>query len=270
MKWASQFILFAAATLSPSLAFADNCDDLDGNVRWGQLFQVLSTQIETKDNDNALETAEKLNEICSESPILNYAIGRVYRNKGDNAKELYYLQRATRYTEEFMVNADVLEILWFERYEAEHPETRTENKSTRARKEKNIEQLNAEILEATKQRYETQIAAERQTNKQVGIYKAFMWSGVAVGATGVAMGITGGVLMMLNKDDSIDQSKPGKLRVKYIHNVGVGLLSAGVAATVVGAMAAGFGGYLYSKSKSTQESVAFSLSPTGAVLNVTF
>ena len=264
MRLSLGLIVFLGGALWGASAYAEGCDSLDSNVRWVQLFQELSTQIMNNENDAAFDTAEKLSAICAESPILNYAIARIYRNLNNHSKELFYLQRATMYTEVFAVNPDTMEVLWFERYEAEHPECQKTEKT-----QKTIEELNKAVLEAQKQKYETQIATERQAFAQIDIYKAFMWSGVAVGATGIVMGVTGGVLMLLNKDSSIDQSKPDHVRIKYIHNVGVGLLSAGIATTVVGAMTAGFGGYLYKRAKSEQN-YSFMVSPAGAIFSASF
>ncbi len=194
MRLSLGLLAFLGGALCGGAAYADGCDSLDSNARWVQLFQELSTQISNNENDAAFDTAEKLTAICSESPILNYAIARIYRNLENNSKELYYLQRATMFTEKFSVHPDTMEVLWFERYEAEHPECRTSEKS-----QKTIEELNNAVLEAQKQKYEAQIATERKTYDQADKFNALMWSGVAVGITGIAMLTAGSVLLEMNR-----------------------------------------------------------------------
>ena len=246
-------------------AYADGCDNLDKNARWGQLFQELSTQILNNENDAAFQTAEELSAICADSPILNYAIARIYRNQNNNAKELFYLQRATMNTERFAVHPDTMEVLWFERYEAEHPECQKSEKT-----EKTIEELNRAVLEAQKQKYETQIATERKTYDQADKFKALMWSGVAIGVAGIAMLTAGSVMLVMNKDEAVDINySKSQTQVKPIWGVSWGLLGAGIAATVAGTAAAGYGGYHYVRTRN-DNALSFSLSPSSISLSYTF
>ena len=247
-------------------AYADGCENLDDNPRWVQLFHELSDQIEAKDNDAALETASRLADICEESPILNYATGRIYRNMGNPAKELYYLQRATLFTEKFSVQGDTLEILWFERYEAEHPECKKSDVTRRT-----IEDLNKQVLEAQKQKYEAQIATERETYDQADKFKAVMWSGVAVGAAGLAMVTAGTVLVVLNKDQAVDVDyEKHETKTKPIWAASWGLIGGGIAATVAGAAMAGFGGYYYVRTRNHNDAVSFMIAPNQISLSYTF
>ena len=260
-------ILFAILSvgLFGSFAYADGCDNLDANVRWVQLFQELSTQVAENDNDAAFDTAEKLTAICEESPILNYAIARIYRNLGNNAKELYYLQRATMFTEKFSVNPDTMEVLWYERYEAEHPDCRKSEKA-----QKTIEQLNRAVLEAQKQRYETQIATERKGYDHADRYRALMWGGVAVGVTGIALLTTGTVLVAMNRDEAVSINyTQHQTHAKPIWGASWGLLGAGIVATIAGAAAAGFGGYHYAQTRK-DKSVSIELSSNSVSLSYSF
>ena len=258
-------VLLALCVVAPE-ARADGCDNLDSNVRWVQLFQELSTQISNNENDAAFDTAEKLTAICSESPILNYAIARIYRNLQNDSKELYYLQRATMFTEKFSVHPDTMEVLWFERYEAEHPECRTSEKS-----QKTIEELNNAVLEAQKQKYEAQIATERKTYDQADKFNALMWSGVAVGITGIAMLTAGSVLLEMNREEAveIDYSK-SQTKVKPIWGVSWGLVGAGIAATIAGAAVAGYGGYHYVRTRNESDALSVTISPTSISLSYAF
>ena len=119
-------------------AFADACSNLDGNAQWNEGMTTLSAQLTAKQWNEALKTAENLNTICERSPMLNYAMGRIYREKGNDSKSLYYYQRATLYTEEFAVKGKTLELMWFDRYEAEHPEARPDVIASRIRKSSSL------------------------------------------------------------------------------------------------------------------------------------
>ena len=265
MKIAFYFSALVAAGTIGTTAYADGCDNLDKNARWTQLFQELSDQILNNENDAAFETAEKLTAICADSPILNYAIARIYRNVDNHAKELFYLQRATMNTERFAVHPDTMEVLWFERYEAEHPECQKSEKT-----EKTIEELNMAVLEAQKQKYETQIATERKTYDQADKFRALMWSGVAVGITGIALVTAGSVLLTMNKDEAVDINySKSQTQVKPIWGVSWGLLGAGIAATIAGAAAAGYGGYHYVRTRN-DNTLSFTVSPNSFSLSYTF
>jgi hypothetical protein len=96
-----------------------------------------------------------------------------------------------------------------------------------------------------------------------------MWSGAAVGGVGMAMTIAGGVLLGDKKKRIEEDINNNKVRIKRTYEVSLGLLGAGIAATITGAMAAGFGGYLYSNKKS-EESLSLHITPTNATLTYSF
>lgn len=247
----------------------DNCNDLDNDLQWRELFQEFSVQFKGGDYTSALKTTEKLQEICTRSPILNYSIAQTYQKLDNRVKAVQYFQKATEYADEFQVKGKILEMLWYSRYEAEHPEI-AQKQSELADRQQELENLNAVLAETTQKTAEIERASEKRQANELNTYKALMWTGISVGAAGLASSIAGGVLMALNKDDSIDQSEPGKVRVKYIHNVGIGLLSAGIVATVTGAIAASFGGYLYYRFLPDEDTVSLQINPTSASLTYHF
>ena len=160
-------------------------------------------------------------------------------------------------------------MLWYSRYEAEHPEI-AQKQSELADRQQELENLNAVLAETTQKTAEIERASEKRQANELGTYKALMWIGIGVGAAGLGMAATGGALMIVNKDKNIEQSPKG-VKVKDSHNVNVGLLSAGIVATVTGALAAGFGGALYYRNRpQEEESVSFQVGPTGAVLTYQF
>ena len=71
-------LMWGALTAS---AYAQNCDNLDGNALWRQLFVEFNDQIKAGDNHAALKTTQKLQEICTRSPVLNYSIGQTHKER---------------------------------------------------------------------------------------------------------------------------------------------------------------------------------------------
>ncbi len=268
--WMSAILALGITNLAHA---GDDCNNLDDNLQWRQLFQEFSEQFRGEDYQAALKTTEKLQDICDRSPILNYSIAQTYQKLDNRVKSVMYYQKATEYADEFKVKGKVLEMFWYARYEAEHPENIQYQKEL-ADSQQTLETLNVALEESRKQSLAHERASEKYQASELGTYKALMWIGISVGAAGLGMAATGSALMIANKGKNIEQNDPehpGKIKVKDIHNVGVGLLSAGVVATITGALAAGFGGVLYSRNRTKEdETVSFQVGPTGAVLTYQF
>ena len=96
-------LLFALSLVFVSNAFADDCRDLSNNASWNAGMTKMNNQMKANQWDEALKTGESLYTICERSPMLNYLMGSVYKEQGNESKALYYIQRATLYTEEFAV-----------------------------------------------------------------------------------------------------------------------------------------------------------------------
>ncbi|MBO4351294.1 MAG: hypothetical protein J6A01_10160 [Proteobacteria bacterium] len=258
--------------LGASNAYAQNCNNLDQNAVWKQLFQEYADHYQSGEYAKALKTTDKLQEICKDSPVLNYAISRTYRQLDDHINEVKYIQRATDNAAKFNVNEETLKTFWFARYEAENPEA---SASARENSQQILEELNA-ALEASRQLVVANEKKEIELQyKEENIYKSLMWSGVAIGATGIAMTAAGGALIGIVGEKTVEQERNFKtqqeqVRVDFRYQLGLGLLCAGVSAAVAGAIAAGFGGYLYKRGKQSEETISFVPQPTGASLFITF
>ena len=92
------FSLFACLTVLPLAAFAEACLNLDGNPKWVEGLNALGQEIRDENWDLAYISARNLEKICDASPTLNYLLAIVYKNKHDNEKYLFYLQKATQNT----------------------------------------------------------------------------------------------------------------------------------------------------------------------------
>ena len=259
-------------------AFADDCATINNNSNWNDGMTQLSSQMTAKQWDEALKTAENLNTICERSPMLNYAMGRIYREKGNDSKALYYYQRATLYTEEFAVKGKTLELMWFDRYEAEHPDARPDAIAARQKdieaRDKQIEMLKAQA----QQSHEKDLM--RATDEQYGTlnekahYGAGLWTGVALMGVGVAMTAVGAVLYLNNKKpiEYIGKGNEGDTdyQVNSLYATSWALIGVGAAATVAGSLVAGIMGYYYTHTQVNDSPVSFHISPVSADLTIQF
>lgn len=251
----------AVAVLSTaSIGYAQNCQNLERNTTWNEIMAQISDDMQSERYDQALEKAKKLENICANSPTLNYVISKIYHHKDDGSKELYYLQLATRQTTDFAVDPDLLEKIWADRIYVENPDMHPDSI---AKTKKEITSLQAE-LERTK--LITGIVEDTHQFNEV-----LMWSGTGVGALGVIMTITGATLVATYKDDSVKFSTDRqKAAANGAYVAGWGVLAAGLTATVVGATLAGYGGYQYKRTLDYEKSLTINLNATGALMTLSF
>lgn len=269
------FLLFLLTLAFSTNAYADQCYSIDKIPAWNEGMTALSVQMRNNQWDDALQTAEKLNNICERSPMLNYAIGRIYKEKGNDSKALYYMQRATLFTEEFQVKGKTLEQMWFDRYEAEHPEARPEVIDKRQNElneiKQRVEELNKEIIAlkgdvksaSLGSKLETIEDAEAEKNH----YAAGMWTGVASTGVGLILTGVGAGLIIANNNEPFELNKDnGRPRVKGSYNTYWGLLGGGIAASVVGVIVTGCFGYYYTHTNSAdtdKNMVSFTVTGNG-------
>ena len=209
--------------------------------------------------DKALKTAENLNTICERSHILNYAMGRIYKEKGNDSKALYYMQRATLFTKEFAVRGKTLEQMWFDRYEAEHPEARPA--AIEALKQENAE-LKAQARQTHDKAMESRIDMQADLMTEKNRYGAGLWTGVAVAGVGVILIGVGAGLLASSNDDTVGFHEDKENRelnpyTKSQNNAYWGMIGGGIASTVVGATLAGLFGDWYANTNQTDGSVSF-------------
>ena len=271
MKTACLSLVMGCACLCGGMsnAWADGCDSLGDNEKWKSGMDKVNTAYLNGDYDAALNQCQILFEICEKSPILNFTMGKIYQAKGDDTNGLYYIQRATKYADEYKVGLDTLETMWFERYEAEHPDARPD--SIEKLKKENAE-LKEIVIDNQKKMTMQRFEEMESSYSDRSIYSAGMWTGVAVGAVGLVLTITGAVMLVNASDDAIEfDNNEAKANVKGAYNAYWTVLGAGIGMTVVGAVFSGFMGYHYARAKkATDDTVSFDFSPTSAGLTVNF
>ena len=252
-------------------AFADNCDNLDKNKAWIESFNHLNEAYDKGDYDAALQYSRDLEAICELSPILNYTIAYIHKNKGDNEKYLFYLQKSTQNTERFMVDKNLLDRIWSDKYIAAHPDAAPENiKNLNDR----LESATAEIdrLKSTTEKLESSTSLKNEIlERQMADYKTTLWIGAGIGIGGLVLGGVGAALIATT--DPVKFNKEAELPARYketpLHVLGWSLVGVGAGLTITGAVLGGIYGYKYGRAKDSV-TYSFNLAPTNASLTIQF
>ncbi len=262
--------LALCALLVPGLAFAD-CDDI-GEPSFQKGVKELISLYDSGEYQKAIDAAKPLFATCKEAPSVLYYTGLSFRGLGniDNAK--IYVQKASEALSKYSAEPGISRKIWYDRYELEHPESTVEAVNTRKIM---IDALTTQVGEVNKQldtmrdqmesmrtdkehyiqkSHELELAV--QSTGDVTRYKNMMWTGAGLGIGGVAVLVAGSVLYATNNDelkikgvtftDDIHTSNNLKGTPDNINrDLGIGLMSAGIGMTLVGAVMAGINGYYY-------------------------
>jgi tetratricopeptide (TPR) repeat protein len=253
--------LLAANLLFAGSVTAQDCADLGNNIEYKSLMEKMNVQIQDKDYHAARKTADKLLRICPTVPSVNYALGKIYQELGDQKSAHTHFSIGTDNTEEFAVPKDLLKNMWYARYESEFPE---------------VVAFKTGKLEAQYQK----ALAEGETG-ELNWAKNVMWSGAGIGIAGVVMAVAGGVVMGFSEIEiNIDDIHNNKYELKqnnstFMYTTGSVLLGVGIGAAVAGAVMAGIGGYKYTQLKEEKDTkdkldASVAISYNSITLNMTF
>ena len=245
-------------------AYAEDCDKFTSNPEWKSNFPIFKNQIDSEQYSDALETAKVLYKICPRSPALNYLTGVALEKTGETNKARTMYEKASEYTSEFATEPEMARRIWFARYEAENP-YKTDD-AIDALKEKIVK------LEEENKSQNQMVWMDQESNK------AMMWSGTAIGGTGVILVIVGAALAfgdykVYNDVTGEDFSSQREYESVPRYSIGLGLLGAGIGLTVAGAITAGIGGYNYvqlNKQKTQDVAVHLGFSYNYAELKLEF
>lgn len=248
----NKFFILLAVVLScfiSSLAYAQDCNNLNENPTWVDAISDLQTLNKDGAYDRALEIAKALFDICPDSPTLLYNTGYALEQKGDVERAKIYYQKASENTSQMETSANISRMIWYKRYEIEHPErteeaiqAQTKNINTQA---EHIEKQNTLIEQSTAQ------------------IQSLMWTGVGVGGAGIAFLATGAALLVADKNPLQDLKENPKRATGWT------LLGTGIGMAIAGSIMAGISGYQYSKSKNDAV-MSFNVSPMGISFDMTF
>lgn len=288
------FILVTAGLFFSQSAFGDSvkkvksydegtegCSNLGNNEPFVRGMDNLHNLLEAGKMDEVIEQAKPLFRICKGSPALLYYTGVAFREKGDVERAKKYFLTAAENIKNFSVDDSITRKIWYALYEAENP-SRTEA-SVKEKDEKIVELTDQ--LDVLKDK-NAQLAysagqMDRAADDAISTYKSIMWTGTGFGIAGIALAVTGGVLMTKDKEISVRLSDVStsdgtlKQEMKSKDVLPYVLLGAGIGMTVVGAVAAGISGYKVmhlDKKESASEGTEVSLevSPSSIGLNVVF
>lgn len=252
----------------PLCAFADNCKNLEKDKFWAEGFKKVNDLITDKKWDEALDEAHKLYAYCDRSPMINFYLGHIYKELGNEKNVLNYLRKATDYTEEFAIKGPLLERIWFERYEAEHPEARPEKIAEMKEALKTERQKVAAAGDAQKQsEFDTTLSLQKVRSN----YAAGMWTGVGLGAAGLVLGGVGAGMYFSNRDPAMDFSPTEpKADVKSSYSIGIGIIGTGIGLTIAGAIIAGIMGNAYAQLNKQERDYSLNLSSTSVSFSMKF
>lgn len=274
-----------AAALFPSISFAD-CSRLDEDDNWNTGLTKLIEQVNTSQYKEAVETAKPMYGICESSPALFYYTALALRGSGDEERARIYFTKASELTSVMAVESGLSRKIWFERYEADHPES-TADAITKRKEE--IENLRKELDVQLELNHKQEVELATRTGEIEAVnsknldavkqYKAIMWTGVGVGMAGVvAAGVGGGLVAINDGDKKIKPSEPklgDPVDFTDTYKASWACLGIGIGLAVSGAIMAGIGGYLYSNAGSKDgervgDEIAINIGPGSAILDIRF
>ncbi len=238
------YLLVSAWIVWPSFAFANDCGNINEDETWLNGLDAMKWGLENQDYDLTLDAGRSIYSICPSSPVYLYYLAKAFKAKGDEAKAREYIYKASDSTYEFATQPQISQLIWYERFELDHPE-----QSAKA-----VEELKNRVAELSeKECVDNVVVTDHGKDKlYVGT-----WAGAGVGISGLALTIVGAVLAA--KDDEKIELKsrremlegeqfPHKIQsmdVKKTYTAGLALLGTGIGLTVAGSILTGIMGYQY-------------------------
>ena len=259
---------------APMEACASPCDNLDNNPAWTSGMTKMNNAYIAGDWNEALKIGKELQNICNDSPFLNYTLANIYKNQNNKERHLFFLERATEQTRNFVVDNDMLNRMWNDKYIAAHPEADPE---TIKKQMNELDVANRTLIDRD---YEIQALkkeladSKKNLEDNIEMYKSLLWTGVGIGIGGLALTATGSALVITS--DAIDFKEnfngPHKYTEKTEHVLGWALIGTGAALAITGSVLAGVYGYKYSHHKDNQTDVelSFSVLPNYTSIKVEF
>lgn len=258
----------------------DRCETINSDPEWTEGLKQLITAIQSNEMHVAKAKAESLATICADAPSLNYLLGKIEEALGNPARALYFFQKSSENTYRFAVEPDTAKVIWYTRYENEHPDrTQAAQSSNKAQ----IDALRAQNNELEIQNYELIIQnneLEIQNNEIVDekrkLYGSLMLTGAGIGTGALVLFITGAIItsqsdtVHLIDEENRRPNEPFKYEESSLNAFGWALFGIGTGLLITGSVLTGIFGYKYTHSISTSETVSFHISPMDISLNMQF
>lgn len=251
------FLAVLIFVLPTAASAQDKCATIGSDPEWAAGLKQIVDTMQAEDWQTAKQQAKALSLICPSAPTLNYLRGRIAEQLNEKQEALYYFQNASESTYTFAVDPDTAKKIWYARYESEHPERTA---SALALKDETTSALETEIAELKK----------ANANAEDNI-KTLMWTGVGIGAGGLALTGAGIALIFISHPSKIEQTAKGyNVSNDPLYAVGWGLTGLGAGLLVTGAVLTGIYGYKYQKFKAQHNDISFGISPTSIRFSMTF
>ncbi len=273
----------AFAMTAASNAFAD-CSTINDD-EWNALSAQMASAYDKGNYEEALKVGKQLTVICNRSPIVNFTMSEIYRKSGNEQESDKYAERATEYIVEYPVPQALNERIWLRYAENKLPYKKQlsdlQGRMTKMAGDlKTCNDAKTELEGSDAALKENAIRSEYLMRESKSSWGAALWSGVGITAAGLALTITGSVLV--KKSDKIEKTgettqEQSGFSVTKPYVTGWALLGGGLAMSVGGLVLTGIAGYHYShidvdldSDGNADESVSFNLSPTGVAFGMTF
>ncbi len=246
-----------------SQVLGQDCSNIANNREWTQNISKLQNYYKAENYDAVIENAKPMFNICADSPSLLFYTGAALEKQGELERALIYYTKASENLTVMAADPGTSRLIWYKRYELEHPD-RTEE-AVSGQKEK-IAELEQKVNDLENQSIIESATASLDVSKK---YEGILWTGVGLGIAGVVfIGTGAGVAASVEKTELVG-SDGNQLNIDKRFTAGWGLLGTGIGLTIAGAVMAGIGGYHYSKSKSDAV-MTFNASPMSASFAMTF
>lgn len=269
----ASLVLILSAVLgfgTDALAQSTNdCATLHRNSGYNAKYIELKHAFEAERYDEALALGQEMLLICDSSPIINYVLGEVRRRLGDETKALFYFQKASNNMTQFEVAPDMAQLIWYARYEAEHPMA-----AHAATWSLDLQKSKEQILALKQKRAQDSAAHDSATARHRDTYWKVLWIGVGFGVAGL-LSTAGGGAMVGSTDFQYTfgaRDEPYfKIEEHPRREAGWAMIGVGLGLTALGSIMAGLGAYYYRRLEiNDASSLELSLSASSVQLKAHF
>ena len=252
-------------------AIDDACYSLDQNDTWAVVFSEFTEAYSLNDFKTALEKTTQLRQICSRSPVLNFAIAQTYNQLGDKKMAVTYIRNAITNTKEFSVSDELVKRMYDFNYELEHADEFAAKQKELEEYKTALKNTDTRLQELTKElesSHSDSVESLKKNAKHVWIAGAIV-GGVGIAAVGAGAGFLAYSYFTDYKPVELKENNT-KAKVRTPFTAGWALLGVGLGLTAAGAVMAGIGGYQYTHITSDDVTLSWGVSPKSVDFTMRF